>query len=225
MSDKNEKMTASAKLNAVMEKNRKVLLGLLIAVIVALVAVIVVEIVKSKTVEKNLAAIDQISYELTNASADLSEEELAKREDTALEAVQAYTGKSGIAGVRANLLAADLSYDKKNYDAAISYWEAAAAKGKKSYTAALAYYNIASCDEELGKTEEAAEMYKKASEDKDFVLNFHAKFSYARVLETLGKYDEAVEVYKTMNEERPADQWSNLAKTRIISLQSEGKIQ
>ncbi len=225
MSDTKEKMTASAKLNSVMEKNRKVLLGLLIAVIVALVAVVVFEIVKSKTTEKNLAAIEKISYELTNASADLSEDDLAKRADAALEAIQAYTGKAGVAGVRANLLAADLSYDKKNYDAAISYWTAAAEKGKKSYTAAVAYYNIASCDEELGKSEEAAELYKKASEDKDFILNFHAKFSYARMLETMGKYEEAVEVYKVMNEERPADQWSQLAKTRIITLQAEGKVQ
>ena len=37
-------------------------------------------------------------------------------------------------------------------------------------------------------------------------------------------YAGAVEAYKTLNDNSSDDDWSHLAKTRIIQLQSEGKV-
>lgn len=224
MAEKKEKQTAETKLNSFMEKNRKPFIAVFCVVVVALVALVVFEIVKANNVSKNVAAIDSISYELTKDGSDLSEEDVAARCAACLEKVTPYTKKGGIAGIRANLLAGEVSYMTKDYAAAISYYKAAIEKGKKAYTAPIANYNLGSCYEATGDSDSAAAAYKAASETKDFVLATHAAFSYGRVLETAGKYSEACEAYQKLCDEHSSDSWADLAKTRIISLKAEGKV-
>lgn len=225
MAEKKEKevKTASSKLNTVLEKNRKLVISCFVAVIAAVAVFIIVEIAASKAKDKNLAAIEALTYELVNDSSSLEEAELTARRDSTLEKVEKYTKKGGVAGVRANMLAAELAYQKKDYEAALAYWDAAAVKSKKSYTAPLANYNKAVCYEQLGKLDEAADAYKAAVDVEDFVLRTHAMFSYGRILETKGQYAEAVKVYQELNDKNPSDTWANLAKTRIIDLKVEGK--
>ena len=54
-------------------------------------------------------------------------------------------------------------------------------------------------------------------------MRSHAMFSYGRVLEAQGKYADAVAAYKDLNSNFPDDSWANLAKSRVIALQNEGK--
>ena len=172
---------------------------------------------------KDVARIDEISFSMTNNSATLEQAELDTRATAALEALKPFLKKNGIAGVRANMLAAEIAFLQKDYESAINYWDATFAKGKKVYTAPLALYNKAVCLEQLGKIEDAAKLYKDAAEYEDFVLASHALFNYARVLETLGNYTEAVAAYKEVSDKYPSDKWANLAKTRVIALQVENK--
>lgn len=223
MTEREELQTSSGKLNAFIEKNRKALISALVAVIVLLVAFIVVSNVVSKSSDKNLAAIDEISYTLTNESASLEEAELNARRIDALDKLAAYNSKSGIVGARANMLSAELAYQQTKYDDAINYWKAVASKSSKTYLAPIAAFNIASCYEELNNLDEAAANYKAAADNKDFALKAHALFSYGRVLETQGKYADAVAAYTQLNDELPDDSWAKLAKTRIITLKAEGK--
>ena len=225
MAEKNEKevKTASSKLNSVLEKNRKVVICCFSAVIAIIAVFIIVEIAVTKSTEKNLAAVEALTYELVNESASLEEAELTARRDSILEKVADYTKKGGVAGVRANMLAAELAYQKEDYEASAAYWDAAASKGKKAYTAPLANYNKAVCYEQLGKLDDAAAAYKAAVDVEDFVLRTHAMFSYGRILETKGEYAEAVKIYQELNDKNPNDSWANLAKTRIIDLKVEGK--
>lgn len=218
-----EKITASSKLNAFIEKNRKALWAIFGVIIAAIIAYVVIDVCTSKAAAKGLEAIDAISYTLTKDSNKLEEVEVEARRATALNDLAEYTKKGGIVGVRANMLCADLEYQTKNYQAALDYWKATADKGKKSYTAPIAYYNIASCYEALNDADNAAEYYKKAAEFEDFILYLHAKFSYGRVLETKGDYAAAAEVYAQMNDFNPDDTWAKLAKTRLLKLQIEGK--
>jgi len=206
-----------------LNKNKKVLIIVVAVVVVALAGFICGSVIGSNSKQKDLAAVDSIQYALTNESVSLEADELNARRETAMTALAKYTKKGGVAGVRANMLAAEIANQKADYDAAISYWNAAAAKDKKAYTAPIANYNVASCYEQLGNLDEAAANYKKAADAKDFVLVTHAKFSYARVLETQGKYAEAVAAYTELNDSYPNDTWAKIAKTRIITLKSEGK--
>ncbi|MCQ2592149.1 MAG: tetratricopeptide repeat protein [Treponema sp.] len=224
MSEKIEKETASSKLNDFLEKNRKLIIGLFIALVAAVIVVICVSVVGTKTKEKNLAAIDALTYELVNNSVSLEDSELDARRNEIIEKLLPYTKKGGVSGVRANMLAAELSYQKKDYASAVDYWTTVAAKDKKAYTAPLANYNKGVCLEQLNKNEEAADAYKLASQSEDFIFKTHAMFSYGRVLESLGKYDDAVKTYTELNDTDPDDNWAKLAKTRIIDLTVQGKL-
>jgi tetratricopeptide (TPR) repeat protein len=182
-----------------------------------------VEIVLSNAKTKNIAAIDTLSFELTDGSGSLEDSELAARRDEVLEKLIPYTKKGGVAGVRANMLAAEIEYQKKNYESAVEYWENAADKDVKAYTSSLALFNAGVCYEALNQLEDAEETYKLAADDEEFLLRSHALFSYGRVLEANGKYKEAVEAYQELNSKYPDEGWANLAKTRIIELKLEGK--
>lgn len=222
MSEK-EEVTTSKKLSAFLDNNRKFFWIALAYVILGVAGFIVGEAVGSAAKKNDLEKIDAISFALTDGSAALETDVLDARRDTALNSLAGLNKKSGIVGVRANMLSAELYYQKENYEAALECWKSVAAKSKKSYTAPIAYYNAASCYEKLNKIDDAAEYYKKAADNNDFVLQLHAKFSYGRVLETKGDYAQAVSVYNELSDIDPENQWAKLGKTRVIALQAEGK--
>lgn len=223
MADMEEKKSSSAKLNGFMEKNKAAFLCGLCAVVVAVVVFVVVDIAKNKATENALSKIDEISYALTNGSMALEEDALAERIEVAKEALIPYAKKGGIAGVRANMLCAEIAFKENNYSDALECWKNVASKGKKMYTAPLACYNMAVCYEQLDDLENAAVNYKAAADYNEFMLKNHAKFSYGRVLESMGKYTEAVAVYQELNDAAPEENWSMIAKSRIIYLQTQGK--
>ena len=225
MAEKNEKTTASAKLESFLAKNRKSVLITFIVVLVLIIGFITFEIIKSTGSNKNLAKVEALYYELIADSSDLDDAAVAKRSTECLEKLAAYTKKSGIVGVRANMLAAELSYLEADYEDAINYYDTAIAKGKKSYTAPICFYNKGSCFEELNKPSDAAEAYRAAAEFEEFGMAPHAYFSLGRVLESLGDYEGAYEAYKSINEKFTDDDWGNLAETRIIDLKVQGKIE
>ena len=218
-----EKRTASDVLGDFIFKNRKGLLAFCSLVVAAAVVVVVAVAVGEKNTKAGLEKIDLISYELTNKSAELDESAIASRQDSALKALAVFTSKSGIVGVRSNMLAAELYFQKKDYSSASSAWLMAAAKGKKSYTAPLALFNAAVCFEELGDLDKALENYKAASEAEDFFESAHAKFSLARVQEAKQDYSGAVASYQSLVDSFPSDSWAKLAKSRIIDLKNSGK--
>lgn len=220
-----EKTTASSKMTSFLEKNRKGFIAGLAVIIVALIAFVIVDSCNKSAAKKGLAQVDEITYTLTKDSIGLADSEIESRRTAAFESLAPLAKKGGIVGVRANILLAELEYQQNNYENALNYWKDVAAKGKKSYTAPLAYYNIASCYEALNNLNDAEVYYKKAADFKDFVLKLHAQFSYGRVLEANGKYTDAVAVYKDMEASNPDDDWTKLAKTRIIKLQMEGKVE
>lgn len=216
---KKENETTSDKVNGFLEKNRVVLFSILGVVVAAIVILAVVLSVSSKSAEKTIAAVDEITYTLTKDSASLEEADLTARLESAMEAVTPYLNKGGVGGVRANMLAGELAFVKKDYEKAYDYWTAALSKGKKSYTAPICAYNTAVCAEELGKLDVACENYKKAADNKDFIMKAHAKFSLGRVYEALNDSEKALETYKGLIDETPNDSWAKLAKSRVLALE------
>ena len=223
MSEKSEKTTASAKINGFLENNRKPVLISFIVVLILVIGFITGAIIVSSTSKKALAAVEAYYYELTDSSSSLEDAEITKRATECVEKLAPYTKKGGIAGVRANMLSAELSYLLKDYEGAVSFYSAAIAKGKKSYTAPVCYYNMGASYGELGKLAEAADAYKAAVEFEEFGMASHAYFSLGRVREAQGDFAGAAEAYKTLNDKFSDDDWSHLAKTRLIELQAQGK--
>lgn len=221
--EEREDNVASKKVGAFIEKNKKVLVVLVIVLVCLLVGFTIGSIVGSNARVKDLNEIDTISFALTDGSASLEDAELETRRADAIAALQSFVKKPGVVGSRANMLCAEISYQQKKYEDSISYWNATVSKNKGAYTAPVANYNIAVCYEQLNKLDEAAANYKAAADSNDFVLKTHAKFSYGRVLETQGKIAEAVTVYTELDASNPSDTWAQLAKTRMIALKVEGK--
>ena len=220
-----EKATASERLSQFMLKCRMQIIILTAVIVTGIVAYGVSAAVVSSLTAKGISFVDTVEYEFTKDSDSLSDAEIETRRGEAMTKLTPYLSKGGIVGVRANMLAADITYARKDYAAAKSYWSAAASKGAKSYTAPLAYYNMAVCDENTGNLAEAAANYGKASGVKDFPLASHARFSEARTYEALGDYKKASEAYTKLTAAARADAWTNLAETRLIALKAEGKIE
>lgn len=224
MKEKDQVKTASSKLNDFLKNNRKFIVTLFVALIVALVAFVVYEVIKSNNVKKGLTQIDSISYEMTKDALALEEAKLTERKDTAKEQLKSLLNKGGIVGARANLLAAEIEYNSKNYDDAITYYAEVTKKSKKSYLAAMSYYNIAACYEQKKDLASAAENYKLACDYKDFVLLSHAKLNYGRILYEQGNFENAATVLQELVDSDSDDSWTKLAHTLLIQMKADGKI-
>ncbi|MCI6441842.1 MAG: hypothetical protein MR856_02660, partial [Spirochaetia bacterium] len=110
-----KKESTNSKLENFIFKNRKAIITVAGVAIVAAVAVCVVVGIKDLQARKGLAAVDQIEFEYTVKSAELSDSEISARQDKALSAIESLCTKSGIVGVRANMLCADINFEKKYY--------------------------------------------------------------------------------------------------------------
>jgi tetratricopeptide (TPR) repeat protein len=219
------KKTASENLSGFLTKYRVAILSIVCLAAVAAIGYSAAVLVMSKLSEKGLDQIDSITYTLTNKSADLSESELTARRSAAMEKLAPLVKKGGVVGVRANMLAADLAFQSKDYKTSRTYWLAAAKAGRKSYTAPLAYYNAAVCSEELNDPDSAVSYYEKSAAAPDFFEADHALFSLGRVKEGKQDFKGAAAAYQKLQDKNSSDQWAQLAKTRLLALRIAGSIQ
>jgi tetratricopeptide (TPR) repeat protein len=219
-----KKIGTEKKVESFMTRHRGLILGLGIFVLaVALVACVCFGVLDSQR-KKGVAAVESIEYAYTNGFDALTDEEIVARQNTALESLVPYTKKSGVVGVRANMLAADIYTFKKDYVNGIDYWLKAAELSKDNYTAALCRYNAGVCSEESGDVETALSYYEAASTDTSFLLKPHVLFNIARLKEGKGDYAGAQEAYQTLTTDHPSSEWADLAQTRLIQLKLDGKI-
>lgn len=177
--------------------------------------------------EENIDSTEEASAEET--SVELTEEEAALKEadkdaviDKAIKALAPYVSKSGVAGVRANMLAAEIYYAAKDYVSAQDCYLAAASKDKDSYTYPVCYSNAGACALELGKYADAASFYEKASSVKGYVLASHDLFRYAMSKELAEDYEAASKIYQKLVDDY-SDEWANLAQTCLIKFSTSGK--
>ncbi len=221
----NKEETTAEKLDSFLTRNRAPLLTCALVAIVSVVVVLAVVVIGGKSTEKGLTQVDSIYYTLTKDGASLEGDALTARQDAALEQLAGLTGKGGIVGVRANMLVADLYYQKKQYaEAKDAYLKAASAK-KNAYTAPLAYFNAATCFENLGDLDGALANYKLASEAKGFLLVDHALFSLGRLNEAKQDFKAAQDAYSKLTDTHPDSEWADLAKSRLIALKAAGNIE
>jgi len=212
------------KVGTFLERNRKPILICSIIILLAAIGVAVAFAVIEKTNEEGIAKVDSIEYSLSKDTASLADDQLASRINTAIEALGPYLGKKGIVGVRANMLAADISFQKKDFENSRTYYLAAAAASKKAYTAPVCAFNAAVCSEELNDNESAAKQYESSLESKDFLLAAHALFSLGRVKESLGDFTGAAQSYLKLATSYPDDDWTKLGQSRLIELKASGKV-
>lgn len=226
LSDKEKKTSASKRLGDFLSNNRIALLVALCVIVLGFIAYAVSLSAYSASVKKNLGVIETIEFSLTKDASELEESAISARQDTALSNLEPYLKKGGIVGARADMLAADIYMQRKDWNAARGLWLDAAAKRKGTYLASVCNFNAASCSEELGDSEAALEHYAKVCDDKDFVDRSRACFNAGRIKEALGDYEGAADFYgRIASFEYSGDTWNDLAQSRLIELRAEGKIQ
>ena len=218
-------LTGEQKLGEFLGKNRKALVGLLIVAVAAIAGYVVFFNVSTSVVRKSLDKIEVIEYSLTKDAASLDESALESRRATALSNLDAYLKKGGIVGARANMLAADIYGQKKDWQASKDAWLKAASLRKGSYLESLCNFNAAASCEELGQADEALALYEKVSADKNFVNRSRAAFNAGRLKEAKEDYEGAAAAYEAIaSYELSNDEWNDLAKTRLLDLKNKGLV-
>lgn len=210
--------TAQETLSLYVDNHRVPIIAAAAVLVLGVIGYVVFSIFSSKMCVKALNEIDAISRQLTAESSTLDDASLEARRVAAMKSLEPLTNKSGVAGVRANMLAAEVAWQRGEYGQAAAYWQAASSKGKNAYTAPLALFNEAAAMEETGDNEKAAELYGKAAECDGFLLRNAASFNQGRVYESMGETDKARDVYYNLASAIPTDSWANLAKSRLLAL-------
>ena len=217
-------ISGEQKLGEFLGKNFKVLAAVLCAVIAAIAAYVIWFNASTSMARKGLDKIEVIEYSFTKDATFIDDNELSSRQESALTALTPYLNKGGIVGARANMLAADIYGQKKDWQASKDAWLKAASKRKGTYIESLCNFNAAAAYEELGQSQEALALYEKVSADKKFVDRSRAYFNAGRLKEAAGDYEGAKVFYKAIGELGYSnDSWNDLAKTRLIDLENQGK--
>lgn len=215
---------AGKKIENFMTRNRKFILCIgLVLVLGAIAACVCVGVMDSQK-KSALEVVDKIEYTYSKDFDSLSEEEIVARQTAALDSLKDLLGKKGVVGVRANMLAADICFAKKDFVNSMDYWVAAAKADEKSYTAPICYYNAGVCYEETGDNKTAASYYQMAADNSKFLLTPRALMGIARVKEADGDFAGAAEMYNKLVDSYSSNDWTDLAQSRLIRLSLEGKI-
>ena len=128
-------------------------------------------------------------------------------------------------GQRGLFLRANLSYEKKAWDAALKDYEMLASRFPKSYLAPISLFDAATCAEEKGDVDGAQKLYTQAYVSyKDSTVAPRAIFNAGRLDEQKGAWAEAQKKYEQMDSLYGQSVWTRLAKNRVVELKVQGKI-
>ncbi|MDR2802841.1 MAG: hypothetical protein LBB22_00955 [Treponema sp.] len=225
-------------LYAFFEKNRKPLLISCVIILVLLAGIIVTLLVGEAIQKDAIAKLDALAERYDKVKGDLNiadgaaengGEDLADT-NTSVEAGDIETllsdmrsfgeSASGYPAARAWFMAANIHYERGEWQESQDAWLAAAAKGASTHLAPVCLFNAAVVGETRGDTDFALLNYQKTLSFGDFPAAAHAQFSVGRLEEKKGDNEAAIAAYRAVIEKWPEDtDWANLAHSRILALE------
>jgi len=214
----------SDSINDFIQKNRKPIFIMAASLLVLLFAVIAAFSLMDVFRNKAIAAVEDFSgrYEtmLPSVNEEYSQDDVA----SFIEELTAFAKKnSGFPGGRAWLLIAGIHTAKKEWAEAEAAYTSAAKSAGKTYLAPLAWFNAGAAAEEQGRTSEAIGYYESSlASPAVFSAAPRAQFSVGRLHEALNEDEKAIEAYRAVISNWSYDQvWTNLARSRIITLETK----
>jgi len=221
-----ERKSFTEKLAEFLRKNRTALLAVLVVVLVVLAGVAAYSMAVSSRAKAYTARVEALADDMNAWASEQDEAKKAEAEKALLSGLDETIAKwpRSFAAGKALSMRARLSEGKKDWAAAEKDWNEIVLRLPKTYLAPIALQNAAVAAEERGAPEAAAAYYRKLVEgyDAKTVGIPHALFSLGRLAEDSKDFAAAVASYEKIVASYPDDDWTKLAKDRIIFLKSRG---
>ena len=224
--NKEEKKSSSERFVDFISKNRRIIIGLGIAIVLIIVAIGIYTAVSGNIASASSRAMELADQKALQWSQETDEEKRAEIESSLIAELDSIAQKwpRTLAAQRALLRKAALLSQKKEYAEAEKSALEAYRRNKKSYVAPIALELAAVAAEEAGNTDAALEHYTLITKDykKDNPAAAHAFFNLGRIKEAKGDYKGAIEAYNQLIASFGDSEWAMLAKNRVIYLNAQG---
>lgn len=223
--EKTEKIALKSKLSLAIQKNSKILLGALSIIVLVVIGLLIFNSQQLKNLENYTQQIEVIQDDyaglsiLTDENEKIeSEKEILINLDTLIE-----SSPKNYALQRALFIRANIYYNNKDWDKSIKDFKLIASDFSNSYLSPISLINAASAFEESNRIDEAIETYQSV------ILNYstispeipNIYFSIGRLYEQKEDTKSALVEYNNLVDTFPDSNWTNLARSRIIYLESK----
>ena len=209
---KDEEKTVEQKLingiSAFFEKNLKTILIALIAVVVVVVVIVIAVNASSNSSDSAQVKVAEMEEKYS--------ELLAAEEpdwDSFETEVAALVNGSSYPSVKASYLLGLAHYDQEEYQEASDAFKKAYELNKNIYLAPLALVNEAACEEALGNTSTAIELYNQIANDfPESGVAAKALFNLGRIYYQQGNTELAKTVFEQVSTDYPNSEYGKLGK-------------
>lgn len=215
-----DETTIQQKIGEFLLKNRLVFISILAVFAISIVALLSVSAYMDSRNAALFQKIEDLGVEWSSAKSLGDPVALNAKETTILASLEEISGKASksFPGARASMLAAEIYYAKKDWAKAEAAYVAAAEAMPEAYTAGLNLFNASVCAEESGNFDNAVAYLDRAVATPSFTQTSRALFNKGRIEEKRGNKTEAIAVFEKLSLESPENEWTLLAKSRLISL-------
>ena len=223
--DNSEKTALKGRLSLVIQKYSYILLGSIIAIVFIVIGLLIYNSLQMKNLEKYTQQIESIQEDFENLKNLTDEEKLTSARKEIEENLNLLIdgGKKNYALQRALFIRATIFFQNEDWDKSIEDFKLLAELFSNSYLAPISLINAAIAFEESGKIDEAIGEY-------NIVVNNYSSvspeisnvyFSIGRLFEQKSDKTAALEAYNNLLDNFPDSNWTNLARSRIIYLESK----
>ncbi len=221
-----EKKTFSEKLADFVSTHRMLIIGIGVAVVLAIAAVGIYTVVSGNIASASGRAMDLADQKFQTWSQETDEQKKADAEKSLIADLDSIAKKwpRTIAAQRALLKKSTMLSQKKDYAEAEKAALDAFSRNKKSYVAPVALQLAAVAAEEAGNTDTAITHYTALTKEylKTSPVVPSALFSLGRLQEDKQDYKAAQASYNQLVSSFGGSEWALLAKNRLIYLKAQG---
>lgn len=187
--------------------------------IIAITAVVVIYAIKDSTANKAMARIIQIEELLMDNSISTDETVQSPSADIIQELDSLVQQDSKWISAKAAVLLAGIYTIEKDWSKAVDILDAVNIE-KASYLAPVVLFNAGSISEEMGDADKALQFYERCDTlyRNSFPEAPRVIFAIARIQEIKKSTDKAIEQYNLLIDTWPEDDFSSMARTRLIAL-------
>lgn len=218
--DETQNEMLESRLSTAISNNKKIIIGICVAIIVVLAILSVVHVVSENNTKKAVNTLATAQTELSTAyAADSTADDYQANIDAAIAKIEALETEKGYVGLKSTYLVALNNYNNKNYEDALSSFLDLAEKAKGTYLGSLALNNAIVCEEQLGNDAKTIEYCQQLLDEygNEAAESPKAMFTLARVYEKQGNTELAKSQFQQLSDQFPNSEYGKLAKNSLLN--------